>query len=1245
MYKKLFLLVLTLLIPTFSLAQATQEKQEDVFSIAVSVNQAIIDHNARNVDIFYQVESRDREYSDLRVGVEFLNINDLNAPALYTYFPNQSVTLSPRVPKENIINLVVPEFLVGKVTPRLVVYGQNDFLVAFRDMGIITLPASTYKKVTIQSCLAENKKVTCVLSRKLQDGEATTLILKQGGRSGSIAEVQKTTNAQSTTLVFNFTKELGATPNPLLEAFVSTGDTKLSEAYFPITGKIIYQSVINVFSGEKREGDVRFSVLATKNYASENETLKVTLYDPSNKVCDSQEKPFTESIQTFSFAGHVKCNAVRALATISYGGKVVSARQVYTSDLFVFEGEKSLESTITNNYFNTKNMTLLILILVALALVVVRGRKVVAVFALFCICFLGNTNIVLASTHPVTSNYLLQAFYSPFLKATIYGNCSANVTINDPVAPSGNGIWSATGNCTLSGVPANRSIRSSNLPMLAVDQGAVRCSGGGSGTFSCSGGGTFTAASSPGTYQTPMQFSPPAGSQFNIQIFDQDNQLLETESVVAGGTKPGWRYDYIVANSVICGDGIREGSEQCDDGNSSNSDSCTNLCRTAICGDSIRRYTPAVFAEECDAGPLNGPSPRACSTSCELNPTSGPVCGDGIVNQASEQCDGTPVQCSSTNQQCNSSCQLVSCNPNEFACSLSPSPNQADVGSNVTLTPQSVSTMTWGTWQSCDINTTPNDSGEVNFVSNGWGLQSLQSLPLLSGLQTFQARCTGQDQFYDLHTVMCSPATVTGGSSPQGYRCGACSTVGVSCAVGELNCYADTDSCNTSCAATAINIGWTPAPVFDPQAKTVELGQGDTTTSQTLYVTTGGRTNCALTGTWSSGGGNVRIEPVQYSSYAVNVGLGNYSYTLACQDSSKPASLTVNAYSGSVTRYQCSPAGSTGPCTQTTCAANDAGCIGSTYSDATSCEAATSCDAVDVCSTGVCSAQCPQNCTTDAAECVGGQATITSPANGRVLSGQNFTVNFRFRNVGNTLWSTPTYRVNTISSTFPASWRAAFGTQVLSPSPIAGSLGGYGYTNPYSKTFTAPTVSAETTFTLGFTLEKNGVPFNTQCLVNGTGEVVVSLPECSDGIDNDSDGKIDCQPGNEDPGCYPDGNGGGGSCNPNDDDETDNTGSDMSITANPQLVRSGGTSNVTFTCDAGTWKLTGPQVNNIKGVGRDTSATKDSGCDLPNVFCGTEALTDKVFPAQNVTSKEIYTLRCGGKERSATISVIKINEV
>ncbi|MDQ7021626.1 MAG: DUF4215 domain-containing protein [Candidatus Dojkabacteria bacterium] len=58
-------------------------------------------------------------------------------------------------------------------------------------------------------------------------------------------------------------------------------------------------------------------------------------------------------------------------------------------------------------------------------------------------------------------------------------------------------------------------------------------------------------------------------------------------------------------------------------------------------------------------------------------------------------------------------------------------------------------------------------------------------------------------------------------------------------------------------------------------------------------------------------------------------------------------------------------------------------------------------------------------------------------------------------------------------------------------------------------------------------------------VINGDGcsSTCEITTECSDGIDNDDDGTIDCNPGNEDPGCYPDGNGDGGECDPTDESE------------------------------------------------------------------------------------------------------------
>jgi cysteine-rich repeat protein len=124
-----------------------------------------------------------------------------------------------------------------------------------------------------------------------------------------------------------------------------------------------------------------------------------------------------------------------------------------------------------------------------------------------------------------------------------------------------------------------------------------------------------------------------------------------------------------------CGDGIVDSGEDCDDGNASNNDACTNACRPNTCGDSF--YYPGV--EECDLGADNGrrtctadygSSCLSCSSSCRQVASSGGYCGND-VREGSEQCDGTQGlgTCSGdstrsclVNADCTSgTCNLISC--------------------------------------------------------------------------------------------------------------------------------------------------------------------------------------------------------------------------------------------------------------------------------------------------------------------------------------------------------------------------------------------------------------------------------------------------------------------------------------------------------------------------------------------------------------------------------------------------------
>lgn len=93
---------------------------------------------------------------------------------------------------------------------------------------------------------------------------------------------------------------------------------------------------------------------------------------------------------------------------------------------------------------------------------------------------------------------------------------------------------------------------------------------------------------------------------------------------------------------------MREGTEECDDGNEENTDACTNVCRNAVCGDGIVR----TGVEQCDDG--NTTSGDGCTAGCVLEP---PVCGNGRV-EAGESCDDGNT---ANGDSCPSTCQIGPC--------------------------------------------------------------------------------------------------------------------------------------------------------------------------------------------------------------------------------------------------------------------------------------------------------------------------------------------------------------------------------------------------------------------------------------------------------------------------------------------------------------------------------------------------------------------------------------------------------
>ena len=100
----------------------------------------------------------------------------------------------------------------------------------------------------------------------------------------------------------------------------------------------------------------------------------------------------------------------------------------------------------------------------------------------------------------------------------------------------------------------------------------------------------------------------------------------------------------------MCGNGVLEAGEQCDDGNDNNTDACLNNCMNAHCGDG------AVWGgvEACDDG--NTVDTDCCRNDCTPKPGG---CGNGCITTGETCDDGNTVN----GDSCPSGCVINPCSP------------------------------------------------------------------------------------------------------------------------------------------------------------------------------------------------------------------------------------------------------------------------------------------------------------------------------------------------------------------------------------------------------------------------------------------------------------------------------------------------------------------------------------------------------------------------------------------------------
>jgi len=107
-----------------------------------------------------------------------------------------------------------------------------------------------------------------------------------------------------------------------------------------------------------------------------------------------------------------------------------------------------------------------------------------------------------------------------------------------------------------------------------------------------------------------------------------------------GGPLPGSQIE-----NPLCGNGIVDAPEECDDGNHINGDGCDNNCTVSRCGNGIVAGT-----EVCDDG--NNINGDGCDSNCTI-----PGCGNGIVDAGEECDDGNQM----SGDGCDNNCTVSRC--------------------------------------------------------------------------------------------------------------------------------------------------------------------------------------------------------------------------------------------------------------------------------------------------------------------------------------------------------------------------------------------------------------------------------------------------------------------------------------------------------------------------------------------------------------------------------------------------------